>query len=126
MSKKCVRVIEKLAEDVPPKKERPLTTHYHMAIIMKRGKVISEASNKCGTRSSGPYSGGHTIHAERNAIRMLGDHSKLKGATMLVVRVLADGSFGDSKPCESCTKHLKKFMDLYGLKVMYSGGFTKL
>lgn len=123
---KLVRVVKELAEDVPPKKERRMTTHYHIALIMKRGKVLTWATNKCMTRSKTPCSGGYTIHAERNAIHQLGDHSKLKGATMLVVRVLSDGSFGESKPCETCTPHLKKCMNLYGMKVLYSRGFTEL
>lgn len=121
---KIDKVIEELAENVPSKKQRPMSTHYHIALIMKRGKVLTWATNKCKTRSKTPCSGGYTIHAERNAIRQLGDHSKLKGSTMLVVRVLSNGSFGQSKPCETCTPHLKKCMDLYGMKVLYSNGFS--
>lgn len=123
---KIEKVIQELAENVPSKKERPMSTHLHIAVIMKRGKILAWARNKCMTRSKTPCSGGHTIHAERNAIYKLGDHSKLKGSTMLVVRVLGSGLFGQSKPCESCTPHLKKCMDLYGMKVFYSGGFTEL
>jgi hypothetical protein len=115
------KVAEKLAIDAPSKKTRPLTTHHHIAILMKRGKIIASATNKCRTRSKTPCSGGFTIHAERNVISTLGDNSKLKGATMLVIRVLSNGSLGDSKPCHSCQMHLQKCMDVYGLlKVVYS------
>ena len=112
---------------VPSKKDKPMSTHHHLAMIFLRGKIISMATNKCKTRSRTPCSAGYTIHAERNAIYKLGDHTKLKGATMIVIRVLSDGSLGESKPCHSCQQHLTKCMDLYGLsKVYYSHGFSEL
>ena len=117
--------IKKYAEDLaryaPSKKFRPMSTHHHIAIVIKRGKIIASATNKCKTRSTTPCSGGFTIHAERNVLRTLGDYSKLKGATLLVIRVLSNGSLGDSKPCHSCQMHLQKCIEVYGLtKVVYS------
>jgi cytidine deaminase len=121
------KIMRSLALFAPAKKDRPMSTHHHIAIIILRGKIISFATNKCRTRSRTPNSAGFTIHAERNAIYKLGDHSKMKGAIMLVIRVLSDGSLGESKPCHSCEQHLKKCMEEYGLsKVFYSCGFHAL
>jgi cytidine deaminase len=124
---KVEKIMAEMAEGAPSKKHRPTHTHYHIAALFKHGKLLSIATNRCMTRSSSPCSAGYTIHAERNAIYKLGDVSKLKGATMVVIRVLADGSLGESKPCHSCQQHLKKCMDKHGLlKVFYSQSFSEL
>ena len=94
------------------------TTHYHVAVIVKRGKVIAEASNKVGTRSRGCGFSDRTIHAERAVVKELGDISKLRGASLCVWRV---SSFHvlPSKPCEECHIFLKKCMKEYGLRAVY-------
>jgi hypothetical protein len=126
--KVAVHAAKDYAENSPPNNGRRTTTHLHYAAILgPRNKVLATATNVPMTRSKTPCSGGYTIHAERNAIHKLGDYTKLRGATMLVVRILSDGSFGESKPCKTCMPHLKKCMELYGMKVFYStGGFKEL
>ena len=59
-------------------------TKLHIAIIVKRGKILAEATNKVASRSNGAASRGsrNYIHAERNVLRTLGDTSKLRGADM--------------------------------------------
>ena len=122
---KVEKIMSEMAETAPEKKHRPTHTHYHLAALFKHGKPLSMASNRCMTRSCSPCSAGFTIHAERNALLKLGDVSKLKGAIMIVIRVLGDGSLGESKPCLSCQAHLKKCMKKYGLlKVYYSHSFS--
>jgi len=99
-------------------------TSIHVAIIIKRGKILAEATNAIGSRSKGSGYSSHTIHAERNVIKDIGNINNLRGATMYVIRI----SRGDmsspiqgSKPCVDCTLFLHKCMDKYGLKnVLYT------
>ena len=44
-------------------------TSIHVAIIVKRNKVIAMATNKIGTRSRGAGWSDCTIHAEKNVVR---------------------------------------------------------
>jgi len=97
---------------------RHSTTHFHMAVIMKRGKVIAKSHNSIGTRSSGSGFSDRTIHAEKAAVKELGDISKLRGASLCVWRVSAM-SILPSKPCEDCHIFLKKCMKDYGLRAVY-------
>ena len=64
------------------------TTSLHIAMIIKRGKVLSVASNAIGSRSRGCGYATRTIHAERAAIKKVGDTSKLAGAIMIVIRIM--------------------------------------
>ena len=106
------------------------TTKLHIAIIVKRGKILAEATNKVASRTNGAASRGsqNYIHAERNVLRTIGDISKLRGADMYVMRigkVCKDGEeieFKYSQPCPECTVMLQKCMREYGLKNVY---FTK-
>ena len=105
------------------------TTKLHIAIIVKRGKILAEATNKLASRSNGAASRGsqNYIHAERNVLRALGDTQKLRGADMYVMRlghVKRDGEveFKYSQPCPECTVMLEKCMREYGLRNVY---FTK-
>lgn len=97
-------------------------TSAHIAIILQRGKVLAVASNSIGTRSKGAGYHTRTIHAERAAIKKVGDISKLNGATLVVIRVMrGTGEIGNSEPCHSCKCHLEKCMKEYGLRqVLYS------
>ena len=64
--------------------------HYasiHVAVLMKRGKIIAEATNGFGSRSRGSGYCTNSIHAERNVIKELGNIHELKGADMYVVRI---------------------------------------
>jgi hypothetical protein len=104
------------------------TTKLHVAIIVKRGKILAEATNKIASRSNGAATRGsqNYIHAERNVLRTLGDISKLRGADMYIMRI-SNGpdnniQFKYSQPCPECTVLLEKCMKEYGLKNVY---FTK-
>lgn len=95
-------------------------TSLHFAILYRRGKVISTATNAVGSRSKGCGYSQHTIHAERAVIKKLGDITLLKDAELFVVRLSkkSDG-FMNSEPCHACKRHLTKCMREYGLKAVY-------
>ena len=99
----------------------------HIAILVKRGKIIAQAVNKNGSRSSGSGYTDRGIHAERNVIKELGDISQLRGAYMYVMRLARDREqklsgfeqFTSSRPCPTCELFLLKCMREYGLRGVY-------
>ena len=97
----------------------------HVAVIALRGKVLATATNRNGSRSSGSGYSSHSIHAEKNVVKQLGDISKLRGADLYVMRISKDhkklnsNRFMPSKPCEECQLFLEKCMREYGLKNVY-------
>jgi hypothetical protein len=97
----------------------------HVAVIVKRGKIIAEATNGFGSRSRGSGYNTSSIHAERNVIKELGNIHELRGAEMYVVRISrsyasqGDSQFIGSKPCCQCMVFLEKCMREYGLKNVY-------
>ena len=99
--------------------------HIHMAVIVKRGQILAEATNNYGSRSRGSGYSKSSIHAERNVIKQLGDISKLRDADMYVMRFTRDrelhkeGVFLNSEPCTGCMVFLEKCMREYGLKNVY-------
>ena len=98
----------------------------HIAIILKRGKILGVAGNFVGSRNSGCGYDNRSIHAERAVIKKLGDHTKLNGAIMIVIRITKN-IYGitevvNSKPCHSCKCHLDKCIKHYGLKYVYYSG----
>ena len=99
--------------------------HLHLAVIMKRGKVLASGMNRYGTRSRGSGFSRSSLHAEKNAVKALGDISQLRGADMLVMRFSRDREleghdrFLSSRPCPSCEIFLEKCMREYGLKNVY-------
>ncbi len=97
-------------------------TQAHIAIVIKRGKVLEIASNSIGSRSKGCGYQERTIHAERAVIKKVGDISKLNGCTLIVIRIMkGTKEIGNSEPCHSCRCHLEKCMREHGLKqVLYS------
>lgn len=102
------------------------STKLHIAIIVKRGKILATATNKLASRSSGAATRGSQsyIHAERNVLRVLGDTSKLRGADMYVMRIGkickdSDLEFKYSQPCPECTVLLQKCMRMYGLRRVF-------
>lgn len=96
-------------------------THYHVATLMKRGKVLARSRNRIGTRSRGCGYSDQTIHAERAVVKDVGDVSQLRGCILIVVRINKQNEFMCSKPCPDCQKFLEKCMKCYGLlKVVYS------
>lgn len=101
------------------------TTSVHIAILVKRGKLLAKASNRIGTRSRGSGYSNQTIHAERNVIKDIGDISLIRGADMYIMRLSKDKKkegfdrFLGSAPCDSCHLFLSKCMREYGLKNVF-------
>lgn len=95
-------------------------TQLHIAIIVKRNKIVEIATNSVGSRSRGCGYDERTIHAERAVIKKLGDNRQLDGAKLIVIRV-AKGSreLVNSEPCHTCRCHLEKCIRQYGLRCVY-------
>lgn len=101
----------------------------HVAVIVSRGKIIAEATNRIGYRNQGEstyYNTAirekHNIHAEENVVRKLGDYNKLRHADMYIMRYGRgenSDSFANSKPCPKCECFLNKCMQKYGLRNVY-------
>lgn len=92
----------------------------HIAMILKRGKVMEMATNQLGSRSSGCGYTKQTIHAERAVLKKVGDYTKLDGAIMIVVRISkGTNQMINSIPCRTCTPHLEKCVKDYGLRRIY-------
>ncbi len=97
-------------------------TSVHIAIVVLRGKIIAEATNRVGSRSKGSGYSAHTIHAERNVLKVLGDYNKLRDADIYVMRCgkgINAFNFINSKPCQGCECFLNKCMNKYGLNKVY-------
>ena len=97
------------------KNSRRHNTFLHVAVVIRRGKVLAMAYNRAGNRSKGSGYSTHTLHAEKAVVKKLGDISKLKDATLCVWRVSAM-SVLPSKPCSECHLFLEKCMREYGLR----------
>ncbi len=84
---------------------------HHVAIIFQGRKVLAIGHNRVRSRN-----GNHqwTIHAEADAVRQLGDVSKLRGARMVVVRLTPTG-LSCSAPCHSCAVLIEKCQREYGM-----------
>jgi hypothetical protein len=94
--------------------------YVHLALLVKRGKILAQATNGQGTRSRGSGYSTHGIHAEKNCVKRLGDVQKMRGADMIVMRFSKHKDrFLNSTPCEECELFLKKCMREYGLKNVY-------
>lgn len=97
-----------------------MRTSLHMAFVYgRRGVLLAMATNKAGTRSSGAGYSKTTLHAERAALKAVGDMSLLRDATLVVIRVHKNGEIMGSEPCHECKTHLQKCMEKYGLKAVY-------
>jgi hypothetical protein len=95
-------------------------THHHIAYVYNaKGQLIQTSSNRIATRSKGAGYSDRTIHAERAVLKDIGDFTRLKGATMVVIRVRENGDLMPSKPCHECECHLNKAIRVYGLKRIY-------
>ena len=98
---------------------------FHFAVVVLRGNILATATNRNGSRSSGSGYSDHSIHAEKNVVKKLGDISKLRGADLYVMRIGKDNKNGKgnklmtSKPCDECQLFLEKCMREYGLKNVY-------
>jgi len=98
-----------------------MNTSEHFARIELRGKVIAEARNRAGSRSSGCGCNYQTMHAECAVVKSLGDLSRLRGCVLIVFRLGKSNQILQSKPCHDCQVFLKKCMEKWGLRrVEYS------
>jgi hypothetical protein len=96
-------------------------TSFHYAEIHRGNKVLASSRNRIGSRSRGCGWSDQTLHAERAAVKALGDLSQLRGCILIVVRIGKQNEVMGSKPCHDCEKFLMKCMKCYGLrKVVYS------
>ena len=97
-----------------------MRTSLHVAFVYGRGGILlAMSTNRLGTRSRGAGFSRYTIHAERAALKAVGDVSLLRGAVLVVVRVSKNGELLYSEPCYECRPHLEKAMDKYGLRRVY-------
>ena len=99
-------------------------TSFHLAMIVRRGKIIEVASNRLGSRSRGSGFSANTIHAERNVIKQLGDVNQIRGCDLFVMRIhynsiTGERSFGNSRPCWECQIFIEKCFRCYGLRNVY-------
>ena len=95
-------------------------SHVHIAFVFNsRRQLIDWSLNKVGSRSLGPGYSKYMIHAERAALKRVGDTNKLRGASLVVIRLGIQGDIKHSKPCEECQRHLDKCMRDYGLRYVY-------
>jgi len=100
--------------------QKSIMRSVHFAMIMKRGKILDVACNSIGSRSMGCGYTNRTIHAERAVLKKIGDHTKLDGAIMVVIRISrGTGEIMNSEPCKTCRPHLEKCMKEHGLKRVY-------
>jgi hypothetical protein len=101
----------------------------HVAVVVYRGKIIAEATNRIGYRHQDWSTYNNTavrekknIHAEENVVRVLGDYNKLRDADMYVMKFGRGDKkeeFVNSKPCPKCECFLNKCMRKYGLRNVY-------
>lgn len=118
-------LVQSFLEDPNTMKMRKMEgTSFHVAMLMKRGKVLEVASNQIGSRSRGCGYAEYTIHAEKNVIKQLGDVSKLRGCDLFVMHIsvykpTGKRFFKNSKPCYDCHLFLEKCQTEYGLKNVY-------
>jgi hypothetical protein len=111
---------ETIAQEYAIRASTTMNTSLHIAFLYGRGgALIAMSTNSIGSRSKGAGYSKYTIHAERAVIKMVGDNTLLRGATLVVVRVSKKGELMSSLPCHECTCHLTKAMDKYGLRRVY-------
>jgi hypothetical protein len=111
---------EGVAHEYAARAATMMSTNLHIAFLYGRGGILlGMSTNRIGSRSRGAGFSTYTIHAERNVLRMVGDVSLLRGATLVVVRVNKRGQLLNSEPCHECQCHLRKAMRDYGLRRVY-------
>lgn len=100
-------------------------TKFHVAVLMKRGKVIACAWNKAASPKKGAsINGAGFVHAEKNLVLSLKqNYGVLKGADIYVMRISSkindQRSFQYSQPCPECTCLLNKCLRRHKLKNVY-------
>jgi hypothetical protein len=109
-----------IARDLAEPLQRRHRTSVHVAFVFGRGgAMLATSSNRPGTRSRGAGYSAQTIHAERAALKAVGDIRKLAGAIMVVLHIGPQGTLKNSMPCCECQCHLLKCMREYGLRYVY-------
>lgn len=105
---------------MPSVRSKGTANNLHIAVLVKRGKMVAIATNRSGNRSKGSGYSDRTIHAERAVVKELGDISKLRGCSMYVWRIgFADYYTMNSEPCHECQVFLNKCVTKYGLRGVY-------
>jgi hypothetical protein len=79
-----------------------------VALVFHKRRLIAIGQNLLGGRNM--------IHAEADAIRKVGDFSKLRGAVLVVIRIGRTGDIRYSAPCHSCQCLIDKCKREYGLR----------
>jgi hypothetical protein len=93
----------------------------HVALLAQGNKILATATNRLGSRSKGSGYSARTIHAEKSVIKEVGDITKIRGATLYVIRLNRSEHICGSKPCSECQLFLNKCFTQYGLRrVFYS------
>jgi len=125
-------ILEQFKTDSRTVKMRTVNDIVHVAVLVSRGKLIAQATNRIGFRQIGNKTYDNTfirehrnIHAEENVVKTLGDYSKLKGADMYVMKFGKgenQDTFVNSKPCYKCECFLNKCIKKYGLRNVYYTG----
>lgn len=112
--------LSSLGTDYADQARTSFGNHFHIASLYVRGALVARATNRIGSRKRGAGFSEFTIHAERAVLKLI-DHSLLKDAELVVVRINAQGHYLSSKPCHSCQRALTAAMKKWGLrKVWYS------
>jgi hypothetical protein len=122
-------ILDRFQNDPKTTKLTLMNKLVHVAVVVSRGKIIAEATNRIGYRNEGYSTFYNTavrekrnIHAEENVVRVLGDYNKLRDSDMYIMRFgrgeKAD-QFVNSKPCPKCECFLNKCMRKYGLRNVY-------
>ena len=99
-------------------------TSFHVAMLVRRGKIIQTASNRVGTRSRGSGYSKYTIHAEKNVIKQIRNLHLLDGCDLFIMKIhqhklTKELTFCHSSPCHSCQVFIEKCQKEYGLKNVY-------
>jgi len=92
--------------------------HVHIAMILKRGKLLAWGTNQYSSRKEGCGSDAYSLHAEAAVIKRLGNKEHLRGAVLVVIR-RGDTRLINSEPCSVCKCRLQKHMREDGLSAVY-------
>jgi hypothetical protein len=91
-------------------------TSHHVAFLFKGRKLLAIGQNRVSEQGGAIRP---TIHAEAAAIRAVGDISRLRGATLVVIRIGGGASnrqLMNSAPCPACQTLIQKCQREYGLR----------
>lgn len=111
---------QEIAQEYAIRASSSMNTSLHIAFLYGRsGILLAMSTNRIGSRSRGAGYSKYTIHAERAVLKMVGDNTMLRGATLVVVRVSKKGELMGSMPCHECMCHLNKAIEKYGMRRVY-------